>query len=1111
MAATVGSVNIKVMPSMSGFAKGVDSALGSAGESAGKRFGDGFDKQAVPAAEGSGAKAGSGFSKGVSATGGKGLLKTFTSGLSGVAAKFSGKGSESGKGFAASLATGAAHLGGGLLSAAGTAVSSVHSALTKGGSTAGSGLGSSIAHAFSAKTAAIVGVASGIAQKVLSTVTASIGSAVSRVDTLNNFPKVLQNLGYGADESQASIDTLSDRLSTLPTKLDDAAAGVQMLAPSSKSITQATDRYLAFNDAVLAGGTSEDVQANAMQQLTKAVSTNKMEMDTWMSIQQAMPGQLDQVAKKMLGQKASASDLYKAMKNGKVSVSQFADAIVDLDQNGADGIASFASQAQDAVGGIKTSFSNAMNAFPKGVAKVIGAIGASNIVGVINGFKATVNGAFSSIVEAMDDPSIQAAASGFADIVGTVLTGAADGLHGAFTGAVGMVSAFCETLLNNGAAESFAGVLTELQGAASSMGDAVWATISQITGWQSPAEGAADVANGLKDALDGAQPVIHSVGDAFKWCAENSDQVAPVVEDIAIALVAVKVAGGPVGKLLTAVGKGLLSIGKSSGPATRGMGPLAPATKQTGEAAALSAGQILALGGAIALVGAGVLLASAGLWVIAQAAVQVAAAGPGAAVGMLAMVAAVAGLAAGASVLAPALTAGAVGVGVFGAAVALVGAGIMLACAGILLLSAALPGLAAYGPVAGAGIGALAVPLLALGGTAAVAGAGLLVLSAGFLACGVAGLVCAAAALAVGAGLAVAGVGTALVASTGLTASAALLAIAAAGVVCAAGAVVLTAGLVVCSAGLVAFTVAGVACAAGTVALGVAIAACAVGLGLAAVAVGLIAAGMVTLAAAASVTCGAFNQMAGSLPAVAASGAGAAASLALVSAACPGAAAAGSSVGTGMGGAASAMGTAAAAALVLVARLVALGAAGVAAGALVLAAMTASSTSVNQLGTVASSSFSTFRTSAQSAAQAAVSAVATACARMRSEVSSCRMTLPRISVGALPHFSMSGSFNAQTGSVPSVSVSWYANGAVFGPNSPRFIGIGDNRRYDEAALPLSPQVLGGIGEGVAANMGEQDAVLAWLERRLGPTISRYAPTTTLTEREARRRTREALA
>ena len=46
---------------------------------------------------------------------------------------------------------------------------------------------------------------------------------------------------------------------------------------------------------------------------------------------------------------------------------------------------------------------------------------------------------------------------------------------------------------------------------------------------------------------------------------------------------------------------------------------------------------------------------------------------------------------------------------------------------------------------------------------------------------------------------------------------------------------------------------------------------------------------------------------------------------------------------------------------------------------------------------------------------------------------------------SLPHFSMSGSFNAQTHSVPSVSVSWYAKAAEYGAlfSNPQIIGVGD--------------------------------------------------------------------
>lgn len=241
----------------------------------------------------------------------------------------------------------------------GSAGTRAGSAFTKGMSDVegtSSSLGRKSAKGFSAAFGTVAGAAAAVTAKAMGVISSSLGSAISRVDTLNNFPRVMQSLGYAANESSAAISGLSDHLSPLPTRLDDMASAVQQLAPSSESLTQAKDRALAFNDALLAGGAAESAQANAMQQLTKVMSTGKMEMDSWMSIQEAMPGQLDQVAKSMLGQSSSASDLYKAMKSGKISVGDFADAIVELDQRGGDGFDSFYQQAQNATGGIKTSW-----------------------------------------------------------------------------------------------------------------------------------------------------------------------------------------------------------------------------------------------------------------------------------------------------------------------------------------------------------------------------------------------------------------------------------------------------------------------------------------------------------------------------------------------------------------------------------------------------------------------------------------------------------------------------------------------------------------------------------------------------------------------------------
>lgn len=207
--------------------------------------------------------------------------------------------------------------------------------------------------------------------KAAGVISSSLDGAISRVDTLNQFPRVIEQLGYGADSASAAIGKMSDHIQGLPTKLDSIAGSVQRVVPKFKDVGKATDVMLAFNDALVAGGQSSQVQEAALEQYVQGISKGKFELEEWRSIQTAMPGQLDAVAQSMLGAGKSSNDLYEALKSGKVSVDDFADAFVKLDSEGTNGMASFAEQAKTGSAGIATSMSNAANAVTVQIAKII--------------------------------------------------------------------------------------------------------------------------------------------------------------------------------------------------------------------------------------------------------------------------------------------------------------------------------------------------------------------------------------------------------------------------------------------------------------------------------------------------------------------------------------------------------------------------------------------------------------------------------------------------------------------------------------------------------------------------------------------------------------------
>lgn len=254
------------------------------------------------------------------------------------------------------------------------------------GSKTGQSIGKGLSVGFASKIGAVAGITSNVFSKVASVVTSSLGSAVDRADQMNNFPKVMKNLGYSATDAAASIKKISDALDGLPTTSSAMTGMVQQLAPLTSNLDEATDIALAFNNAMLAGGASTTEQENALTQYTQMLSAGKVDMQAWRSIQAAMPGQLNQVAEAMMGAGHNANDLYEAMKSGKFSFDDFNKAVMDLNQNGFGKYASFAQQAKDATQGIGTAMENVKNRVAKAVQKVIDAVGVENIAGAINRF-----------------------------------------------------------------------------------------------------------------------------------------------------------------------------------------------------------------------------------------------------------------------------------------------------------------------------------------------------------------------------------------------------------------------------------------------------------------------------------------------------------------------------------------------------------------------------------------------------------------------------------------------------------------------------------------------------------------------------------------------------
>lgn len=225
-----------------------------------------------------------------------------------------------------------------------------------------------------------------------------IENAIKRVDTLNNFPRVMANMKISSEDASKSINVLSDKLQGLPTSLDDAAASVQRFTAANGNIQASTAMVLALNNAILAGGASTQVQTSALEQMSQAYTKGKADTMEWRAMLQAMPAQMNQIAKAM-GYTSSAigGDLYNAMQSGKVSMNQFMAAIVQLNNKGVDGFASFEDQARASTNGISTSMTNMRLAIQRGIAEIIQAIGQTNLANFFAAIGNAINTALSYV------------------------------------------------------------------------------------------------------------------------------------------------------------------------------------------------------------------------------------------------------------------------------------------------------------------------------------------------------------------------------------------------------------------------------------------------------------------------------------------------------------------------------------------------------------------------------------------------------------------------------------------------------------------------------------------------------------------------------------------
>ncbi len=249
-----------------------------------------------------------------------------------------------------------------------------------------------------------------VVDSAIGVVKSSLDGAINRFDTLNAYPKVMAQMGYSTDDVAKSTELLKKGVDGLPTSLQELTKSSQSFAILEKSATGGAKTATALNDAFIASGASSADASRGVQQYSQMLSSGKVDLMSWRTLQETMPYALTQVAKSFgLTGKSAERDLYAKLQSGDITMDQLNKRFVELD-GGANG---FAKTARTASGGIGTSFKNMRNAVVNGM---------SNTIETIN--NALKNAGLKNGISTLFDEGKQAIIKGFSvfnKIVSTVI------------------------------------------------------------------------------------------------------------------------------------------------------------------------------------------------------------------------------------------------------------------------------------------------------------------------------------------------------------------------------------------------------------------------------------------------------------------------------------------------------------------------------------------------------------------------------------------------------------------------------------------------------------------------------------------------------------------
>ena len=253
---------------------------------------------------------------------------------------------------------------------------SIRSELSGIGGNEGASMGSKFSSAFAAKVGMVSAVTERVFSSAINTISNQISDAVYRADTLNRFPKVMQMMGYSAEDAAKSVEKLREGVKGIPTSLADVVSGTQRLAAITGDVEKASDWTMALSDAMLITTGDVNEASRGMEQFMQLLARGKPSGNDWNTIMEVASPIMNELAKSLGYAGAElGGDFYTALQKGTLSTEKMMEALVELDQNGGNGLESLHERVKSSTGGIAATMTFLQQSISNAIVDIIQSIG----------------------------------------------------------------------------------------------------------------------------------------------------------------------------------------------------------------------------------------------------------------------------------------------------------------------------------------------------------------------------------------------------------------------------------------------------------------------------------------------------------------------------------------------------------------------------------------------------------------------------------------------------------------------------------------------------------------------------------------------------------------